>query len=272
MAEIKIQGEEYRRARNILGLFTEAPRRPREINASTPSNLTDYTAGGDADEIDAANAPGDPDDDNTDYTADDNEELETDDPGAGDDDGPDTGDDDDLTADAGGDEGGDTGDDDAGGGGDDGPDTGDEGGDDDLTAGTDDGGGDDAGGGDTGGGDDAGGDQGGKQNFKKENMQKYILFKRFSNMRTIVDNFIDQLEVRDANDSRLSKVYKDVQSKLKSISNFTYDYLVLKFQNDSYLTASYIYEQVKTAVLILIQVLQENHNGIAKEKDKTRKS
>ena len=254
MAEIKIQGEEYRRARNILGLFTEAPRRPREINASTPSNLTDYTAGGDADEIDAANAPGDPDDDNTDYTADDNEELQTDDPGAGDDDGPDTGDDD------------------AGGGGDDGPDTGDEGGDDDLTAGTDDGGGDDAGGGDTGGGDDAGGDQGGKQNFKKENMQKYVLFKRFSNMKTIVDNFIDQLEVRDANDSRLSKVYKDVQSKLKSISNFTYDYLVLKFQNDSYLTASYIYEQVKTAVLILIQVLQENHNGIAKEKDKTRKS
>ena len=240
MAEIKIQGEEYRRARNILGLFTEAPRRPREINASTPSNLTDYTAGGDADEIDAANAPGDPDDDNTDYTADDNEELQTDDPGAGDDDGPDTGDDDDLTADAGDDEGGDTGDDDAGGG-----DTGD---------------------------DDAGGDQGGKQNFKKENMQKYILFKRFSNMRTIVDNFIDQLEVRDANDSRLSKVYKDVQSKLKSISNFTYDYLVLKFQNDSYLTASYIYEQVKTAVLILIQVLQENHNGIGKEKDKSRKS
>ena len=136
MAEIKIQGEEYRRARNILGLFTEAPRRPREINASTPSNLTDYTAGGDADEIDAANAPGDPDDDNTDYTADDNEELQTDDPGAEDDDGPDTGDDDDLTADAGGDEGGDTGGDDAGGGGDDGPDTGDEGGDDDLTAGT----------------------------------------------------------------------------------------------------------------------------------------
>ena len=259
MAEIKIQGEEYRRARNILGLFTEAPRRPREINAAAPSNLTDYTAGGDADEIDAANAPGDPDDDNTDYTADDNEELQTDDPGAEDDDGPDTGDDDDLTADAGGD--------DAGGGGDDGPDTGDEGGDDDLTAGTDDDGGDDSGG-----GDDAGGDQGGKQNFKKENMQKYVLFKRFSNMRTIVDNFIDQLEVRDANDSRLSKVYKDVQTKLKSISNFTYDYLVLKFQNDSYLTASYIYEQVKTAVLILIQVLQENHNGIAKEKDKTRKS
>lgn len=255
------------RIRDILGLFTEAPRTPRVINGTASRNLSDFTTGGDADEINPEDTQGEADDDTTDYT-DDNEELQTDDPG---DDAPDTGDNE------GGDEAPDTGGgDDAGGdageGGEDGPDTGDDAGGDDFTAGTD-GGGDDAGG-DAGGTDTGGGgdDAGGKQNFRKENMQKYVLFKRFYNLKTVVDSFVDQLDRKDTNDIFLARSYKDVQKKMKSISSFMYDYLVLKFNNDSYITATYIYEQVKTAVLILLQILDQYKQAVSANNKKPHKS
>nr|DAK22952.1 MAG TPA: hypothetical protein [Caudoviricetes sp.] len=267
--------------RRRLGLFTEAPKRSRMINGAASGRLSDFTNGAEPEqEIDTTDTTGDDPDDGADFTdGSDDETLETDDPAEGgtDDTEPDTGDsgdDTDFTDGSDGDDSGnDTGDNPPSDGDD--PDTGDDSGGDDFTAGADE---DDASGdADTGDTSDGGGadgtDQNGKQNFKKDNMQKYILFNKFISLRTTIDQFVTRLEKEDANDYFINQQYRKIHKKFSELSSFMYDYMVLKYANDTYIGATYIYEQIKAAVLILLQMLNKVKTGVKEVplKDQTDK-
>lgn len=265
-----------------LGVFTEAPKKParriRTVNAAAPRSLSDYTSDVESEEelnMDDMEVDGLEDGDTDDLTTGaDDEELETDDPAATmkEPDAPETGGDDLTTGadDADGTTAADTGTsqtDDAGGtpdepATDDGGDGGDEpatgGGGDDLTSGAD----DDGGGGtdDAETGDD--GETGGKE-FKRDDMRKFILFKKFTDLHTSLENYISKLNTADINNNILARVYREVRGKLQEIESMLYDYMVLKFSADSYASAFYFYEQTKALILILFSLLEE-----AKEKAK----
>lgn len=267
-----------------LGVFTEAPnkpkRKPKVVNGGASGSLSDYTKDVESEEeLDLNDLDMDDleDGDTDDLTDGSDEELETDDPEEQEE--P-SNDEEDLTA------GSD--DDDAGGGGEDAPQTEDpqssdepatdegEGGNDtaeadepatddgdggDLTSGADD---EDPDGGDSSDDSSDSGDDGEKKKFNKEDMKKYILFQNLMNLHTSLNNYVSKLNSVDANNNILGHAYHEVKGAFQELQSLIYDYMLLKFSEDSYTSAVYFYEQVKVAVLILFSILEEKKEELKK--------
>ena len=286
-----------------FGVFMEAPKRrkkrkPRVMNGAPSGALSDYTNTVEPEEdlnMDDMEMDDITDEELDDLTADadaddpGDDTLETDDPDAEEpaDDGED------YTADADGEDGGDgetpdepvtddggtqtDGQGDGGGTGDN-PDTGDGDaeldtgeGDDDLTADADADGGE---GGDETPTDDAssGDDPNGQKAFKKEDMKKYLLFKKLKRLYQMIRRWSSKLDIIDSDNKILTSVHKEVKKKMKELESLVYDYLLLKFANDSYVSASYFYEQVKVSVLLLLQMLDNSHKDVENMKNKKKSS
>ena len=74
----------------------------------------------------------------------------------------------------------------------------------------------------------------------------------------------------DSDNKILTSVHKEVKKKMKELESLVYDYLLLKFANDSYVSASYFYEQVKVSVLLLLQMLDNSHKDVENTKNKKK--
>ena len=71
-----------------------------------------------------------------------------------------------------------------------------------------------------------------------------------------------KLEAEITDDGRIEAANYEIRSKFQQLSSLVYDYLTLKFSSDSYMSNKYFYEQTKTAILILFQILNNSHNEI----------
>ena len=109
----------------------------------------------------------------------------------------------------------------------------------------------------------------GKQ-FKKDDMRKYVLFQQFTKLHSSIENYISKLEMEISDDGRIEAANYEIRSKFQELSSLVYDYLTLKFSSDSYMSNKYFYEQTKTAILILFQLLNNSHNEIKTTTKKKR--
>lgn len=104
-------------------------------------------------------------------------------------------------------------------------------------------------------------DQTSNESITKDDMRKYELFKRFMNLYNSIQYFIEKLENGVTDNNKFEFASNKALKKFKSIEELTKDYMILKFQNDSFLQNSFFYEKIKASSLLLLELLKLNKNN-----------
>lgn len=97
-----------------------------------------------------------------------------------------------------------------------------------------------------------------QQQFTKDDMRKFQLFKRFLSFHTTLDYFVKKLGESTSDDQKFSYASKMALDKFKKMSDFIKDYMLLKFQSDSFLQNSFTYEKIKASALLTMELLENN--------------
>ena len=100
----------------------------------------------------------------------------------------------------------------------------------------------------------------GEENITKDDVRKYELFKRFINLLKSIEYFIEKLENGVSDNENFEIVIKKAHKKFKSLESLTKDYMLLKFQTDSFLQNSFFYEKIKASTLLIFNFLELNKN------------
>lgn len=120
--------------------------------------------------------------------------------------------------------------------------------------------------------DDKSSDNDGKDDDKKEdkpgtdfeNMRRYNLYKKFMTLNDSINGYTDTLDALVYDDDTLNAVTKTASQKLKQLSEIMYDYMTLKFENDSYTQALLFYHEVNAGVRMCFDLLESGNMNIRK--------
>lgn len=104
----------------------------------------------------------------------------------------------------------------------------------------------------------------GTESITKDDMRKYELFKRFMNFYNTLRYFIDKLENGVTDDPKFEFVVKKALLRFKNLEELTKDYMILKFQSDSFLQNSFFFEKIKASTMLILELL--NLNKFEKDK------
>ncbi len=94
------------------------------------------------------------------------------------------------------------------------------------------------------------------QAFDKSDMRKYQLFKRFIDLHDVTLRFVRTLEAVIVDNADYGVIVVNTTKKLKDVEGILKDYMILKFQSDSYLQNSFFFEKSKTAVMLALELLK----------------
>lgn len=122
---------------------------------------------------------------------------------------------------------------------------------------------------DAGSGDEDTGDDGGTEEEKEddkpgtdfENMRRYNLYKKFMSLSDSITSYTDTLDAIVYDDDDLNTVTKIVSTKLKQLGDILYDYMTMKFENDSYTQALLFYHQVNAGIRMSFDLLASKSNN-----------
>ena len=259
---IKVRKPGGRRTDFTQGSDLADPEPPDEDLEDPVEDDTDYEADDSADTSDDAETPDEPIEDDINYSLDDggdtpdasnDGEMKTIDAGGGAD-APEGGDepvtDDTDYSDDGADAGGDTE------GAPDEPVT------DDTDYTSDDGGGDDSADTST---DDSGSDDGsGGGASTDEQIRKYALYRKFMKLNKILDTSTEVLSNSISDNSEINQKMKSVTKKLKETNKLLSEYMIIKFQNASYIQSMLFYQRVLAIVDINYNILRDLKKEISK--------
>lgn len=112
--------------------------------------------------------------------------------------------------------------------------------------------------------DDSSDEEKGKPGTDFENMRRYRLYKKYMNLYDSVNGYTDTLDALVYDDDEMNTVTKLASSKLKQLAEITYDYMTMKFENDSYTQALLFYKQVNVGVRMCFDLLENRNNNIQK--------
>lgn len=96
--------------------------------------------------------------------------------------------------------------------------------------------------------------------FDKNDMRKYQLFKRFIDLHDVSVRFTSTLDAIISDDADYGAIISNVTKKLKRVEGILKDYMILKFQSDSYLQNSFFFEKAKTTILLALEMLKRGKN------------
>lgn len=95
------------------------------------------------------------------------------------------------------------------------------------------------------------------EEFDKNDMRKFQLFKRFIDLHDVSVHFVSVLEAIISDDADYGMIISNVTKKLKRVEGILKDYMILKFQSDSYLQNSFFFEKAKTTILLSLEMLKQ---------------
>lgn len=110
-------------------------------------------------------------------------------------------------------------------------------------------------------------DNNGKDDDKKEdkpgtdfeNMRRYNLYKKFMTLNDSINGYTDTLDALVYDDDTLNAITKTASQKLKQLSEIMYDYMTLKFENDSYTQALLFYHEINAGVRMCFDLLESGN-------------
>lgn len=98
------------------------------------------------------------------------------------------------------------------------------------------------------------------QSVTKDDVRKHEMYKRFLDLYNAIVYFIERLESGVSDSERFEAASSKALSKFKRIEDLTRDYMLLKFQTDSFLQNSFFYEKIKAICLLNFKSLELNKN------------
>ena len=97
-----------------------------------------------------------------------------------------------------------------------------------------------------------------------ENMRRYNLYKKFMSLSDSINGYTDTLDALVYDDDTLNTVTKITSQKLKQLSEIMYDYMTMKFENDSYTQALLFYHEINAGVRMCFDLLESGNANIHK--------
>lgn len=101
-------------------------------------------------------------------------------------------------------------------------------------------------------------DSSGNQEYTKDDMRKFELFNRTFDLYNAVLYIIEKIGTTATDNQKFAIVLKEVLERLKSIESLMKDYMILKFQSDSYLQNSFFYEKTKACIMLILELMEIN--------------
>lgn len=98
--------------------------------------------------------------------------------------------------------------------------------------------------------------------FDKNDMRKFQLFKRFIDLHDVSLHFVSVLDAIISDDAEYGSVIATITKKLKRVEEILKDYMILKFQSDSYLQNSFFFEKAKTTILLALEILKQGKKPV----------
>lgn len=95
-----------------------------------------------------------------------------------------------------------------------------------------------------------------------DSTRKYILFNRFINLITSLDNYINKLENSTTDNININRVIEIAVDKLRDIRNLAYDYTTIKFEASTYVQSLLFYNQLIVMTEMIFELLNKSKKKI----------
>lgn len=91
-----------------------------------------------------------------------------------------------------------------------------------------------------------------------ENQLKYSLFKDMKSLYTAVQNFRDKLDSSSTPSYNYGIAIKTASSKLSALEEVLYEYMTVRFRDDSYIANMQCYQKAVAAVKLIMELISAN--------------
>jgi hypothetical protein len=88
-----------------------------------------------------------------------------------------------------------------------------------------------------------------------DSTRKYLLFKEYMSLYNAIDNYIFKLEDSINDDLKANQIIKTAVNKLREIKELIYDYILIKFDNNTYVQSLLFYQNLIVSVQIVFRFL-----------------
>lgn len=92
---------------------------------------------------------------------------------------------------------------------------------------------------------------------KIEKLRKYNLFKDFIKLRQTLENYIEKLDALIFDDNEVNSLYKNITNRFRALDDLIYDYMIIKFERNTYFKSFLFYQRVIATIQFNIDLLEK---------------
>ena len=85
---------------------------------------------------------------------------------------------------------------------------------------------------------------------------KFVLFKKFITLEGAITNYIQKLSGIISDDVECNRIYKKITNNLKELDDMTHEYMIIKFENSSYVESMLFYQRILASIGINFNMLK----------------
>ena len=96
-----------------------------------------------------------------------------------------------------------------------------------------------------------------EKNNKIEKLRKFNLFKDFIKLRGTLETYIEKLDSIVSDNNEINSLYKNVTNRFRTLNELIYDYMVIKFERNTYFKSFLFYQRVIATMQFNIDLLEK---------------
>ena len=94
-----------------------------------------------------------------------------------------------------------------------------------------------------------------KPGLEYDTTRKYNLFREYMSLYNAIDNYISKLDTNIKDDLAVNQLVKTAVSKLREVKDLTYDYMMIKFETNTYIQSLLFYQNLVVSVQLIFKLL-----------------